>query len=409
MDGEKDLPREVYWQQKGADLPHHTFVQEGGHACEPAHTHEREYSHEHKSSANPHRHAAEPDAAERAHASHRHEHGRSLKVIRKIIADAPIGAAAKSAATAIFEALGAVEANLHQVAVEDLCFHEVGSTDALVDIVCAAVGAAALDVDQWVCSPLNVGSGTVECAHGRFPIPAPATLELLRSRNAPVYSSGIEKELVTPTGAAIVSVLVQRFGALPPMRVERTGYGAGYRDLPGNPNVVRLTLGEAETRVPFSATPLLAGADTETLTVLEANLDDISPQVVGYVLERALAEGALDVFTASLQMKKSRPGLLVTVLCRPEDADRLAVLLFTETTTLGVRRRQETRQCLSRRHTHVLTPWGEVRLKLGSLGSNVTNCAPEYEDCRRIAAEHKIPLKVVMQEAIRLYLEHHHE
>jgi hypothetical protein len=184
------------------------------------------------------------------------------------------------------------------------------------------------------------------------------------------------------------------------MRAERIGYGAGYRDLPRHPNVVRLTVGEAASAMVHSA----AGAEAETVTVLETNLDDVSPQVVGYVFERALAAGALDVFTTPVQMKKSRPGMLLTVLCRPEDAERLAALLFAETTTLGVRRRQETRQCLARRHASVQTPWGEVRIKLGSLGSELLNCAPEYEDCRRIAAERHIPLKTVMREAVRLYL-----
>jgi hypothetical protein len=264
-------------------------------------------------------------------------------------------------------------------------------------------------VDQWLCSPVNVGGGTVECAHGRFPVPAPATLELLRRRNAPIYSSGVQKELATPTGAAIVTTLADRFGPFPPLKVERIGYGAGYRDLPRHANVVRLTLGEADASALGSSVAALSVPSSEIVTVLEANLDDISPQVIGYLIDRALAEGALDVFSTPVQMKKTRPGLLVTILCRPEDSDRLAGLLFSETTTLGVRLRQEARQCLPRRHVHVQTPWGEVRVKLGSLRGNVTHYAPEYEDCRRIAMEHRIPLKTVMQEAVRLYLERHHE
>ena len=405
VQGEKDVPREVKWEKEAVDSPRHALL----HGRDHGHAHAQEYqrSQPHETSA-----VAADENSQRAHASHHHhpEHGRSLKVIRQMITNAAIDADAKSMALAIFAALGAAEAHIHQVPAKDIVFHEVGSTDALVDIVCAAVGVAALRADRWVCSPLNVGGGTVQCAHGRFPVPAPATLELLKNCHAPVYSSGIAKELVTPTGAAIVSVLAHQFGSLPAMKVERTGYGAGYHDFPGHPNVLRLTLGEASPEAAQAAAPpSSAGVDTETVTILEANLDDISPQVVGYVLERLLAEGALDAFTAPLQMKKSRPGLLLTALCRPEDADRLAGLFFAETTTLGVRRRQETRQCLSRRHAGVQTPWGEVRIKLGSLGGVVMNCAPEYEDCRRLAAEHKVPLKTVMQEAVRLYRESHHE
>ena len=265
----------------------------------------------------------------------------------------------------------------------------------MVDIVCAAVGAEALGVDEIICSPLNVGGGTVKCAHGTLPVPAPATVELLK--DAPVYSSGLQVELVTPTGAAIVRTLARRFASFPAMKIEKSGYGAGSRDFPGHANVVRLTIGEA-------ASTLAAKTATETLTVLEANLDDLNPQVFGYVMDRLLAEGALDAFGMPVQMKKNRPGTLLTVLCKPEDASRLTQLIFTETTTLGVRRREEVRQTLARRWESVHTPWGEVRIKIASMNGTVTNYAPEFEDCRRIATEHHVPLKTVMQEAARAYL-----
>jgi len=264
-----------------------------------------------------------------------------------------------------------------------------------VDIVCAAVGAEALGVDEIVCSPLNVGGGTVKCAHGTFPVPAPATVELLTG--ALVYSSGIQAELVTPTGAAIVKTLAKRFAQFPEMKIGKTGYGAGTRDFPGHANVVRLTIGEAQPE--FAAKTSL-----ETITVLEANLDDLNPQVFGYVMDRLLEEGALDAFGLPVQMKKNRPGMLLTVLCRPEDASKLTELIFTETTTLGVRRREEKRQTLARKWITVATRWGDVRLKVASLNGTVTNYAPEYEDCRRIAAEHRVPLKSVMQEAVQVYL-----
>ncbi len=384
VEGEKDMPREEYWAKQNA-----------AHAAAPAliQAQERqEHHHEHGHSHSPdHAHSHETPPAPHTH-THRHTH-RGLNEIRKIISAAKISDKAKNTATSVFEALGAAEAKIHDVPIEEIHFHEVGAVDAIVDIVCAAVGAEALAVDEFVCSPLNVGGGTVHCAHGTFPVPAPATLELLR--DAPVYSSGVQGELVTPTGAAIVKILAQRFEPFPPMKVERAGYGAGSRDFERNPNVVRLVIGEA-------AKPL-DKVNSETISVLEANLDDLNPQVFGYVLDRLLQEGALDVFGMPVQMKKNRPGTLLTVLCQSADAIKLTQLIFAETTTLGVRQRHEVRQTLARRWENVRTQWGEVRIKIASMNGTVTNYAPEYEDCRRIATEHHVPLKTVMQEASRAY------
>jgi uncharacterized protein (TIGR00299 family) protein len=293
----------------------------------------------------------------------------------------------------MFEKLGTAEAKIHGIPVEQVHFHEVGAVDAIADIVCAAAGAEHLRVDEWVCSPLNVGSGTVACAHGTFPVPAPATLELLK--DAPIYSAGPKLELVTPTGAAIVATLASRFGNLPPMKASAIGYGAGTRNFAEHPNVVRVTVGQLH--------PGDMPAE-ETVAVLEASLDDLNPQVFGYVLERALQEGALEAFGTPLQMKKNRPGMLLTILARSADTDRLARLIFAETTTLGVRIRHERRQALSRRWVGVQTRWGEVRVKIASLNGSISNFAPEYDDCRRIAREHSVPLKAVMQDAIRAYL-----
>src|SRR5208283_5231237 len=326
---------------------------------------------------------------------HEHSHGRGLTEIRGIISAASISEGARKTAIAIFEELGRAEAKIHNTSIKSVHFHEVGAVDALVDIVCAAVGTEALGVDEIICSSLNVGGGMVKCAHGTFPIPAPATVELLK--DSPVYSSGLQAELVTPTGAAIVKTLASRFAAFPEMRIEKSGYGAGSRDFPGHPNVVRLTIGEAASQA------LATRTASETITVLEANLDDLNPQVFGYVMDRLFEEGALDAFGMPVQMKKNRPGTLLTVLCKPEDASKLTQLLFTETTTLGVRRRDEVRQTLARWWEKVRTPWGEVRIKVASLNGTVTNYAPEYEDCRRIAAENHVPLKTVMQEAARLF------
>jgi pyridinium-3,5-bisthiocarboxylic acid mononucleotide nickel chelatase len=382
--GQKDLPRDEYWEQQREHEHEHS---QGGrhehHHHEHSHSHPGEVSRTRVSAPHEHEHP------------HEHSHGRGLTEIREIVSQAAISDRAKNNAIAIFEALGAAEAKIHNTSIEKVHFHEVGAVDAIVDIVCAAVGAEALGVDEFVCSSLNVGGGTVKCAHGTFPVPAPATVELLK--DAPVYSSGVQAELVTPTGAAIVKILASRFAAFPEMKIEKSGYGAGSRDFPGHPNVVRLTVGEA-------ASSLATKTASETITVLEANLDDLNPQVFGYVMDRLLEEGALDAFGMPVQMKKNRPGTLLTVLCKPEDASKLTQIIFTETTTLGVRQRDEVRQTLARRWENVDTQWGEVRIKIASMNGTVTNYAPEYEDCRRIAAEQHVPLKTVMQEATRQYL-----
>ena len=386
VDGEKDMPREEYWAKQNQNVAPAHAHHEHEHHHDPEHHHGDKDHHDHEASrAAPHGHSHE----------HFHSHGRGLTEIREIIGKAGISDTAKKTAIAIFEALGTAEAKIHATSVEKVHFHEVGAVDAMVDIVCAAVGAEALGVDEIICSSLNVGGGSVQCAHGTFPVPAPATVELLK--DAPVYSSGVQAELVTPTGAAIVKILAKRFAAFPDMKIEKSGYGAGTREFPGLPNVVRLTIGE-------SASTLAAKTASEIVTVLEANLDDLNPQVFGYVMDRLLEEGALDVFGMPVQMKKNRPGTLLAVLCKPEDASKLTQLLFTETTTLGVRRRDEVRQTLARRWENVRTQWGEVRIKIASMNGTVTNYAPEYEDCRRIAAEHHVPLKTVMQEASREYL-----
>jgi pyridinium-3,5-bisthiocarboxylic acid mononucleotide nickel chelatase len=381
----------------------HAHSHEHGHPHD--HAHEREHAHTHPHEvAHAHPHASTSDSSRagapalHSHDQHSHDpahsHGRSLKEIRGIIGRAGISEKARQTALRIVDALGAAEAKIHNSDLESVHFHEVGAVDAIVDIVGAAVGAEALGFDEMICSPLNVGGGTVKCAHGVFPVPAPATVEILQG--APVYSSGIQMELLTPTGAAIVKTLAARFGAFPEMKIEKSGYGAGGRDLHGSPNVVRLVVGE-------STESIAAKTALDTVTVLEANLDDLNPQVFGYVMDRLLAEGALDVFGVPVQMKKNRPGTLLTVLCKPEDAGKLAQIIFAETTTLGVRRREEQRQTLARRWVSVSTQWGDVRMKIASMNGTVTNYAPEYEDCRRIAEEHRVPLKEIMNSALEAY------
>jgi uncharacterized protein (TIGR00299 family) protein len=375
----------------------HEHYQPHRHGHTHEHSHEKVIGHTH--------HITETVLADDVHEhTEHHHHHRGLREIRGIIELAAISNAAKQTAIRIFEAMGAAEARIHNIDIEKIHFHEVGAVDAIVDIVCAAVGAEALGVDEFVCSPLNVGSGTVKCAHGEFPVPAPATAELLK--NAPVFSSGIRAELVTPTGAAIVKILAKRFEPLPGMKIEKIGYGAGSRDFAGHANVTRILVGTGGADAQAQSSELLSveGA-RETICVLEANVDDMNPQVFGYLLDCALDSGALDVFSTPVQMKKNRTGMLITVLCKPEDAQRLTNLIFSETTTLGVRMRTETRAVLLRRSVSVQTQWGEVRMKVANLNGTVSNHSPEYEDCRRIAEANHIPLKSVMQEAVRLYLE----
>jgi pyridinium-3,5-bisthiocarboxylic acid mononucleotide nickel chelatase len=285
--GEKDLPREM-WEQHAGQSEH----------APHSHTHDEHGHDEHGKDENGHSHAhqGEPVAllehnyalpssatSHNRDRSHSQEHGRGLNEIRSIIGKAAVSEAARKTAIAIFEALGAAEAKIHDTDIEKIHFHEVGAVDAMVDIVCAAVGAEALGVEEIICSPLNVGAGTVKCAHGTLPVPAPATLELLK--DAPVYSSGIQAELVTPTGAAIVKTLAKRFAPFPRMTVGKTGYGAGTRDFAGHANVVRLTIGEAQPE-PF------AGISEEMITVLEANIDDLNPQVFGYLMDRLLEDAS---------------------------------------------------------------------------------------------------------------------
>ncbi len=365
--GQKDLPREEFWEHR--------------------HAHEDE-----------HQHADEPKSE--AH-SHDHHHGRGLREILNLIDAASISPRAKQTASEIFNALGRAEAKIHNVDVEQIHFHEVGSEDAIVDVVCAAVGAEALGVEQFLSSPLNVGGGTVRCAHGVMPVPAPATLELLKG--IPIYSGEIQKELVTPTGAAIATVLVKSFESRPVMKTEKTGYGAGSRNFEHHPNVLRLSVGET-IEAGIQAGDFPSAGVREEIAILEANLDDLNPQLIGYITELAFSLGALDVFTVPVQMKKSRPGTVLTVLANVQDERTLREMIFRESSTLGIRVRRENRYALPRRHEAVATPWGDVRMKIAGNGKAL-QYAPEYEDCRRIASEHAVPLKTVMQEAIRRYLD----
>jgi len=318
---------------------------------------------------------------------------RSLSAILEILQQSQLAPTIRERAAAIFRKLGEAEARVHDVPLEKIHFHEVGAVDAIVDIVGACIGFHALGVERFACSPLNVGGGTAKMAHGILPVPAPATANLLLGR--PTYSSGVQKELVTPTGAAIVATLCDSFGPQPPMSVSAIGYGAGTADLPGQPNVVRIMVGEAaETNV--------AGFDEE-IAVIEANLDDMNPQIYGYFLEKALAAGALDVYTTPVQMKKNRPGTLLTVLCKPQEAKALMSLIFAETTTFGARSYRAQRRVLPREWVNVATDYGDVRVKVSRVNGRILHVAPEFDDCRKLAVEKNVPLQRVIAEAMRNY------
>src|SRR5947208_2890718 len=318
---------------------------------------------------------------------------RSFSAILDILQKSKLSPRVREQAAAIFRKLGEAEATVHDVPVEKIHFHEVGAVDAIVDIVGACIGFETLGIEQFACSPLNVGGGTAKMAHGVLPVPAPATAKLLQGK--PTYSNGVQKELVTPTGAAIVATLCTSFGPQPPMSVSAIGYGAGTADLEGQPNVVRIMIGEATEKT-------VAGFDEE-ISVIEANLDDMNPQIYGYFLEKALAAGALDVYTTPVQMKKNRPGTLLTVLCKPQDTNALMSLIFAETTTFGARTYRAQRRTLPREFVSVATNFGDVHIKISRVNGRILHVAPEYDDCRKLAVEKNVPLQRVISEALRAY------
>jgi uncharacterized protein (TIGR00299 family) protein len=318
---------------------------------------------------------------------------RSLSVILEIFDKSQLSEQVKKNAAAIFRKLGEAEASVHGVPLEKIHFHEVGAADAIIDIVGACIGFESLGIQKFACSALNVGGGTAKMAHGVLPVPAPATARLLQGR--PTYSNGVQRELVTPTGAAIVSTLCDTFGPQPAMSVSAIGYGAGSSDLEGQPNVVRIMIGEAAEKI-------VPGFDEE-ISVIEANLDDMNPQIYGYLQEKALAAGALDIYTTPVQMKKNRPGTLLTILSKPSDTNALMSMIFAETTSLGVRTYRAQRRILPRESVSVHTQYGDVRIKLSRVNGHIQHIAPEFEDCRKLAVENNVPLQRVISDALRAY------
>jgi uncharacterized protein (TIGR00299 family) protein len=326
----------------------------------------------------------------RVETAHEHSH-RSLTDIKQIIHGSDLADVVKQRAVQIFTRLAEAEARVHNEPVDHVHFHEVGALDAIVDVVGAAICFDALKIERFVCSPLHVGSGMVKMAHGHFPIPPPAVAELLKG--VPFYATEIKGELLTPTGAAIITTVCTEYGPIPQMTSEATGYGAGTREYPDFPNVLRVILGETEAH----------GATDERLWMLETNLDDASPQIIGHVMDRVLALGALDCFFTPVQMKKNRPGVLLSVLCATGEKEAVMKLLFTETTTLGVRSYEVTRQALPRSVVRVETQYGPIDVKVAHLDGRVVNEMPEFEQCKQAAAKANVPLKIV-EDAARVAL-----
>ena len=336
---------------------------------------------QHAVHAHPHDHAL----------THGHHDHHSLKEIAGYIRQSALSPAGKDRAIHLFERLAEAEAAIHDLPIDRVHLHEVGAIDSIVDIVGAVHGLERIGADRVVSSPLNVGGGTVTCAHGVFPVPAPATARLLQG--VPIYSGGPQVELVTPTGALIVTDYADLFGPLPAMTLERIGYGAGDRDPKHHPNVVRLLLGEAAQT-----------ASVHSVVEITCEIDDMNPQLFGPVMDHLFAAGALDVYLAPVQMKKGRPGTLVTVLGHPADREKLSTILFSETTTIGVRFQEMKRECLDREMRTIDTPVGPVRFKVASRGGRVLNASPEFDDLARIAAEKGLSVKEVLAIALREWL-----
>ena len=376
---------------------------EHGHVHAHAHDHD-EQTHEHNE--HDHHHHGEDEHHDHEHDHHHehahahdHEHGRSYAEIRALIAASDLSDFVKQHALSIFHRVAVAEAKIHGEAVDDIGFHEVGALDSIADIICACVGIEELGVEKIYVSALADGHGWVDCAHGRFPIPAMATLEILRG--IPVGQIDEPFELITPTGAAIAAEFASGFGPMPRLKVEKIGYGLGSRKLPNRPNVLRAVVGELSVEAGPSREGVYA---TDTVTQIETNIDDLSPEITGLLIERLLAAGALDAFFTPAQMKKNRPGVLLTVLCEGARVETLSKLIFAETSSFGLRLSEKRRLKLDRRVETVQTPHGAVAVKLGFDGEGrLLQVAPEFESCRTVAEQTGQPTREVYQAAVQAY------
>jgi len=357
--------------------------------------------------ASAHDHGAEPHAHEHPHPHthpHPHEHGRDFAQIRQLIMASLLSDWVKQKAVAVFGRIAAAEGRIHGLPPEQVNFHEVGAVDSIVDIVGACIALELLGKPRVLASPVVEGKGWIECAHGRLPIPAPATLAILGARGIALSQCDEPNEMVTPTGAALLAEFVEAFGPMRAVMAEKIGYGLGTRDNPTRPNALRAILGASPASGSASGADRAAHDwETDTVTVLETNLDDVSAEVLGHFMELAFAAGALEVFHTAIQMKKNRPGVLLTVLCAEAEADQFSEMLLRETSAFGVRRYAAERRKLRREFVTVHTPYGAVTVKVGRLDGKVLQAAPEFESCRKVAEQAKVPLKEVYDAARRAF------
>lgn len=364
----------------------HSHTHDHGHSHEHGHNHSHDHGHSHEH-GHSHSHSHDHDHGHE-HGHHHHHTHRHYADIKRMLDESNLPEAVKRDSLETFRRIAVAEAEVHGTTIEKIHFHEVGAIDSIVDIVGAHIALHELKPDKIISSPLHVGAGTVKCAHGVMPIPAPAAALLLKG--IPCYGGEVQAELVTPTGAALIAQLATEYRAMPPMLIEKTGFGSGTRDLPDRPNVLRILFGELTESHPAS----------ETITILEANVDDMNPEYLPPLIERLLQDGARDAFLTPVVMKKGRPGNLITVLADAKFTDKLAHTLFEYSSTIGVRIREEKRFCLDREWKAVRTKWGDVRVKIARFGAEQMNAAPEFEDCARVAKDASVAPRRVYEEAL---------
>ena len=357
------------------------------------HSHEHEHHHHHEDDQDAHQH--EHGHHHHEEEEHQHSHARNFSEIKNLISSSRLSDWVKAKSIAVFQRIAVAEGKIHGLPPQQVHFHEVGAVDSIVDIVGACIGLELLGKPRVLASPVVEGTGWINCAHGRFPIPAPATLSILGARNIAVTQCDEPHELVTPTGAALLAEFVEEFSPMRDLVAEKIGFGLGTRDNKTRPNVLRAILGK--TASPRSKHDW----ETDTIVVLETNLDDINPEILGHFVEQALSAGALDVFHTPIQMKKNRPGVLLTVLCAEAVADKFTEMILRETSSFGVRRHTAERRKLAREFASVKTLYGEVTVKLGILDSKVIQAAPEFESCKKLARAAKVPLKTIYDAATK--------
>ena len=382
---------------------------------EHSHEHGHQHGHHHHAHEHPHGHEHAHHQHDHTHDDHHHDDQRNFSEIKKLISQSKLSAWVKQKSIAVFQRIAVAEGKIHGLPPGEVHFHEVGAVDSIVDIVGAAIALELLGKPRVFASPVVEGTGWIQCAHGRFPVPAPATLAILGARKIPVSQCEEPNELVTPTGAALLAEFVESFGAMENLVAEKIGFGLGTRDNQTRPNVLRAVFGtqskvqssksKAGVTIQLSNSNLQPSThldwEADRVAVLETNLDDCPGEILGAFVETALAAGALDVFHTPIQMKKNRPGVLLTVLCAETDADKFSEFILRETTAFGVRKTIAERRKLRREFTDVKTAFGKVTVKIGQLGGKVVQAAPEFESVKKLAAQKKVPVKKIFEAAVQ--------